>query len=52
MRSYLTMNVRCTLQAKPLGVSKTLSAHPGQQGDERERTIGKRAGGGGEKKVL
>jgi hypothetical protein len=27
------------------------SAHPGQQGGEQERTIGKRAGGGGGKKV-
>jgi hypothetical protein len=31
---------------KPLGVSKTCSAHPG----ERERTIGKRAGGEERKK--
>jgi hypothetical protein len=42
-------DVRCTLCAKPLAVSKTPSAHPGQQGGEEERTIGKRAGGGGEK---
>jgi hypothetical protein len=40
-RSYLMTDVRRTLHAKPLGVSKTWSAHPGQQGSEQERTIGK-----------
>jgi hypothetical protein len=43
MRSQLTTDVRRTLHAKPLGVSKTSSAHPVQQGGERERTVGKRA---------
>jgi hypothetical protein len=42
-------DVSCTLHAKPLGVSKTCSAHPGQQGGKQEITIGKRAGGEGEK---
>jgi hypothetical protein len=48
-RSYFITDIRCTLHAKPLGVSMTWSAHPGQRGIEWERTIGKKAGGGGEK---
>jgi hypothetical protein len=36
-RSYLMTDVRRTLHAKPLGVSKTRSAHPGQQVNEQER---------------
>jgi hypothetical protein len=35
-------DVRYGLHAKPLGVSKMLSAHPSQQGSERERTLKKR----------
>jgi hypothetical protein len=42
-------DVSRTLHAKPLGVSEMQSGHPGQQGSERERTIGKWVGGGGEK---
>jgi ribosomal protein S18 acetylase RimI-like enzyme len=42
-------DVSRTLHAKPLGVSKTGSAHPGQKANKQERTLGKRAGGGGEK---
>jgi hypothetical protein len=49
-RSYLKTDVRCALHAKTPGVSKTWSAHPSQQVDEWDRTIGKRAGAGGEKK--
>jgi hypothetical protein len=40
------MEVRRTLHAKPLGASKMLAAHPGQQGGRQERIIGKRAEGG------
>jgi hypothetical protein len=42
MRSCLVTDVKRTLHAEPLGVSKTQSVHPGQ----RERIIGKGAGGG------
>jgi hypothetical protein len=34
------MDVSRTLHAKPLDVSKTSSAHDGQQGGAQERTIG------------
>jgi hypothetical protein len=46
------MDVSRTLLAEPLGVSKTWSFHPGQQGGEREKTTGEKGWRRRRKKTL